>query len=266
MLPNKKEIKKAFTLAEILIVLVIIGILTLILLPVAFQSSPDKEVMKFKKGNNTLLTVIKELVSSDEYYQDGDLGIRAGGEMIDGEHDDDITYFCETFADVISTKSVNCSKNTICKNQYCWNHLGVLGGKEYCDMEKLKKTADEACLNSEEAVGAEIVSNDDIIFYQVSPIYTFGITGNNASFANNSSEEVEMSDEQIEWHNKYNTKRKALDKNDDGFVSTYKFICMDIDGIKKGNNPFGYALRYDGKVILGALADEWMKKTIQKQD
>ena len=45
--------KKGFTLAEILIVLVIIGVLTMILLPVAFQSSPDEQVMKFKKGYNT---------------------------------------------------------------------------------------------------------------------------------------------------------------------------------------------------------------------
>ena len=37
--------KKAFTLAEILIVLVIIGVLTMILLPIAFQSSPEERVM-----------------------------------------------------------------------------------------------------------------------------------------------------------------------------------------------------------------------------
>ena len=90
--------KKGFTLAEILIVLVIMGVLTMILLPVAFQSSPDEKVMKFKKGYNTLNTVIRELVSSDRYYQNGDLGTRANGNTIDGEHDGDITYFCETFA------------------------------------------------------------------------------------------------------------------------------------------------------------------------
>ena len=41
--------KKGFTLAEILIVLVIIGVLTMILLPIAFQSSPDEQDMKLKK-------------------------------------------------------------------------------------------------------------------------------------------------------------------------------------------------------------------------
>ncbi len=72
----RKKVNKiqAFTLAEILIVLVIIGVLTMILLPVAFQSSPNEDVMRFKKGYNTLLTATRELVSSDRYYQNGDLG------------------------------------------------------------------------------------------------------------------------------------------------------------------------------------------------
>ena len=39
--------KKAFTLAEIMIVLVIIGVLSAILLPVAIHSAPDENVMKF---------------------------------------------------------------------------------------------------------------------------------------------------------------------------------------------------------------------------
>ncbi len=47
----RKKVNKtqAFTLAEILIVLVIIGVLTMILLPVAFRSSPNEDVMRFKK-------------------------------------------------------------------------------------------------------------------------------------------------------------------------------------------------------------------------
>ena len=100
--------KKAFTLAEILIVLVIIGILTAILLPIAFQSSPDENVMKFKTGYNTIGSVERELVSSDEYYQDGDLGIRKNGQLIDGTHDGDDIYFCNRFADILSIKIFDC--------------------------------------------------------------------------------------------------------------------------------------------------------------
>ena len=38
--------QKAFTLAEILIVLTVIGILTAILMPIAIQSAPDENVLK----------------------------------------------------------------------------------------------------------------------------------------------------------------------------------------------------------------------------
>ena len=113
--------KKAFTLAEIMIVLTIIGILTAILLPIAINSAPDENVMKFKKGNNTLGTVIRELVNSDKYYANGDLGIRADGTLIDGTHDGDNTYFCETFADVVSTKSVNCKDEELTLTNLYWD-------------------------------------------------------------------------------------------------------------------------------------------------
>ena len=45
---KEKYLKKAFTLAEIMIVLAVIGILTAIMLPTAYQSTPDEDVMKFK--------------------------------------------------------------------------------------------------------------------------------------------------------------------------------------------------------------------------
>ena len=88
-----KSIKCGFTLAEIMIVLSIIGILTAILLPIANHSRPDENVMKFKKANTTLARAISELVNSDEYYLDGDLGIRkmpdGSGRLIDGTHSGD---------------------------------------------------------------------------------------------------------------------------------------------------------------------------------
>ena len=46
----KVDKNKAFTLAEVMVVLTVIGILTAILLPSALHSTPDKNVMKFKKS------------------------------------------------------------------------------------------------------------------------------------------------------------------------------------------------------------------------
>ena len=104
----KKSKNRAFTLAEVMIVLTVIGILSAILIPVAWQSTPDKNVLKFKKGYNTLTSVIRELVSSDKYYQNGDLGIKSDGTWIVGAVSQASLYFCKTFADVITVKNENC--------------------------------------------------------------------------------------------------------------------------------------------------------------
>lgn len=39
---------------------------------------------------------------------------------------------------------------------------------------------------------------------------------------------------------------------------------MDVDGIDKGEAPFGYGVRADGKILPGPKAQEWIKKSIQK--
>lgn len=95
--------RKAFTLAEIMIVLTIVGILTAIIFPIAMQSAPNENVIRFKKANATLGTVISELVNSDKYYHEGNLAVKVGNTAVSG------TYFCKTFADVASFASTNCS-------------------------------------------------------------------------------------------------------------------------------------------------------------
>ena len=243
-----------FTLAEIMIVLTIIGILTAILLPVAINSAPDENVMKFKKGNNTLGTVIRELVNSDKYYANGDLGIRADGTLIDGKHDGDEKYFCSTFSDVISVKNQNCAdKNNSCYNLNKENFV-QLYSQWGQTLEEAKKTLDKVCLECGEVVGAEIISNDNITYYQTSPNYTFGMPW---------YEDYELT---VELNQRFFSPPNGpvVHGDDNGFDRMYKIFCMDIDGINKGEDPFGYGIRADGKILLGARADEWLQKSIQK--
>ena len=55
-----------------------------------------------------------------------------------------------------------------------------------------------------------------------------------------------------------------------GFDASYKAVCIDVDGIPKAATsdncvnecPFGYGIRYDGKIIAGARAQEWIAKEI----
>ena len=53
-------------------------------------------------------------------------------------------------------------------------------------------------------------------------------------------------------------------------------FCIDVDGIPAGGSancddkkdicPFGYGIRVDGKIVTGARANEWIAKSIQKED
>ena len=44
----------------------------------------------------------------------------------------------------------------------------------------------------------------------------------------------------------------------------FRVFCIDIDGINKGEPPFGYGIRADGKILTGARADVWLEKGFQK--
>lgn len=258
---------KAFTLAEILIVLVLIGVLTAILLPVAFHAAPDENVMKFKKGHNLFATVIRKLVTSDKYYQDGDLGIRANGALIDGTHSGDVTYLCNTFAEIVNTKSVNCSEISA-----GWeNYAGF--NKNFSEESHYLKTADTACKYMAKKVGAEVVTSDGIIYYQTSPKNTFGISMSEARKANNdtrycvvegASESSCKTEADYRWYN--NGYNKGFSEDANGFDVQYKYICMDIDGIDKGEDPFAYAVRVDGKILVMERAQEWLEKSLQKEN
>ncbi len=61
--------------------------------------------MKFKKADAQLYDVINQLVTSDKYYLNGDLGIKPDGTIIDGTHTGDYTYFCNTIADLVDQKA-----------------------------------------------------------------------------------------------------------------------------------------------------------------
>lgn len=65
---NTKKIKKAFTLAEIMIVLTIVAVLSTILLKSMDGMTPDKEIAYFKKAYSVGERIIAELVSDETLY------------------------------------------------------------------------------------------------------------------------------------------------------------------------------------------------------
>ena len=240
---------RGFTLAEIMIVLAVIGVLTAILLPVAINSAPNENVMKFKKGHNTLGAVIRELVNSDKYYLDGDLGIRANGVPVDSA-----TFFCETLADVINAKSVTCSDVDEGVDNA---HIHILTVNGVDSTEFLKNVLDERCQKYKKN---EITTNDGVGFYQVSPVHHFYC---------NYTDGARLFGNPGHWNDtaEYDEDGNLVDYTvDSSFDLIYKVFCMDIDGIDNGEDPFGYGIRADGKILTGTRADEWLKKTMQDKE
>ena len=260
--------KLAFTLVEVMVTLTVIGIITSIIIPVAIHSKPDENIMKFKKAHNTLYQVISELINSDKYYLNEDLGVKADGSLTD-----DANYFTKTISDIVSTKSFN----NITRAQDVSTFVTLAHNKGFSidgrgeikitdcnanynfditseDIEEAKVFADTACQKREEQKGEEITTTDDIEYFQTG-VASFGKIGYIRSAEN------KITFCQKRFLSPPNETAFLGDQN--GFDIAYKIFCIDIDGFNKGEAPFGYGIRADGKIMTGARADSWLSKSIQ---
>ena len=244
--------KKAFTLAEVMIVLAVIGIIAAITIPNAMKSTPNELIIKFQKANVTLTDAFKELVHSEKYYLDGDLGRMLSGDLVD-----EPKQICNTLADLLNTKSVSCSESSAVTDEAKQIvQIGELEDTVYGTSEEAKAAVDEACATTGPIIGPEIITVDNVIIYQTSPSTHFGL--NNEEHQTQNGVTV---DETIK------TKRLFGSNVDDfGNDRVYKIFCIDVDGIDNGEAPFGYGVRVDGKMLLGARAEEWSQKSIQENN
>lgn len=245
------RIKKAFTLAEIMIVLTIIGILSAILLPVAFQSTPDENVMKFKKANSTLGTVVRELVTSDKYYINGDLGMASrtvgGSTLLTNGNLARELYFCQTMADMMSVSSINSCTGTVgMTTTGAFRFMTAASASLGTAIRGLDLTCNTATTNI-----AQFTTTDNITWYDPYPSTTFGMSIN-ATDTNRQFTEP--------------TTIPIAANSENGFDIMYKIFCFDIDGIGTGESPFGYGIRADGKILYGERAQEWSQRSIQNND
>lgn len=107
--------KKGYTLAEVLIVLALLGILAAILLPAVVRVRPDREKMMFKKAYHTIERVVYELVNDEDLYPSKE-GEYKGFDNLEAANYNGNTYsgntkFCGLFAQHVNTTSdvISCS-------------------------------------------------------------------------------------------------------------------------------------------------------------
>lgn len=262
---------KAFTLAEIMIVLTIIGVLAGILVPIATQNRPDENVMKFKKADATLAKVINQLVTSNKYYCNGDLGMKSDCTTLIETVKSSDGYFCKTIAELMSTKSVNC---------YTGGAIGeappvLLSGESLSNSSSLRETTttstvtdetiatvraymDRMCKSVTKSMHERIKAADGVVFYQA------GVKGH-GYFYNDLR--------QFSPPGQY----PATHADQYGKDIVYKIFCIDVDDYDDTTGsdncddvndicPFGYGIRADGKILPGARAEAWLGKDFQNKD
>ncbi len=257
MLKSKKPRGRGFTLAEIMIVLTVIGVLSAILLPVASNSMPDKNIIKFKKAHNTLATTIRSMISNDQYFTPGDFGKYPDGTLVSGYDEAfenivtaDRFYFGEVLADNLTHKKY--AKGT--PNTWFFPHIRVTTSTEHM----FKAWLDDTCKSSANEANAlfVIVLPDDTVIYHNNGREPFGSQlcdyGNTPFFCYR-----DPFDPTADFYSKSSSPT--------GFDTAVHPICIDIDGSGpiKG---FGYGIRRDGKIVNGLRADWWLSRDITKKE
>jgi len=264
--------KFAFTLAETMIVLVVIGVLSAILLPVAQKSTANEKVLKAKRAYSTIGKVVSELVASDKYYLDGDLGVMPNGTLLLNDTSSNRKYFCQTIADVLNVKHVDCPDDKTVAVMRLFDTtetnnaaLFLLNGSIVTNevLQKKKKQLDSGCKTRSASLSKaqHIVTDDNVWYLELAPGATFGYS-------------VNIGDNKIARVFSSPSQNPPTYYDSNGFDVMYKVLCMDIDGVPDNATstdcvnecPFGYGIRADGKILNGTRVDEWLAKSIQDKD
>lgn len=239
---DRNSVKRGFTLAELMIVLAVLAVIAAVLMPTVFNSMPDENRLKFKKGYYTLKRTIDAMVNSEAYMETA--GLFGKKEALDPNEDppyagklsagdDGSTYFCVQFSEMLNSTEAQCSNflpalqtGVVATN---FEATTFEGGDNNVLDKKCEGFMPEGCKDA--ACGVNIKTQDGV--YWALPKETFSGTSSSNQRKNVSN---------------YNT-----------IPAYYAVVCMDVDG-PGGQAPFGFGIRRDGKVVAGQNAKTWLQE------
>lgn len=237
--------KKGFTLAELMIVLAVLAVIAAVLMPTVFNSMPDENKLKFKKGYYTLKRTIDQMVNSDNYSQTkGEFGkvlenddtncpFEGGGDVTSA---DCKRYFCIQFSEMLNSTSTQCdnfkNENGLTTDKFDTTDISGVVTAE--DGTVTASALDTACSGFPAKDLSDVnVATQDGVYWSVP----------SESFSGDSSSD----------------QAKTLTGVYSKIPAYYAVLCMDVDG-HGGEDAFAFGIRRDGKVIAGARAKAWLQE------
>lgn len=106
--------KKAFTMAEVMVVLAVIGVLVAILTPTIVKLGPNQSKIMFKKAYYITERVVNELINDETFYSDSDSNrpgfVNDDAVTVNGSSISGVTKFCQLFSTKVNTSgTISCT-------------------------------------------------------------------------------------------------------------------------------------------------------------
>lgn len=253
--------KKAFTLAETIIVLVIIGIMAAILLPIAKRMMPNEDILKFQKAHKDVTGAITEVVNSNKYFLNGDLTMSRDGRP---SHP---CLLVNAVAETLRVKTFRCTKDSPISREY-QNCPTSNIPCAYTDSTFQSMKESLASLNGEFSPGNIVFdmfmssgqAGGYIQFPNKVEVIFFSPQGGECK---DSTGNIIRADEAKYCKDNFNKSVSSgnfvilLDYNLNGIpidtTVAQKFITMKNKGV------FAYTLLSNGKIINSTKVDKWLK-------
>lgn len=112
------KMRRAFTLAEIMVVLAVIGVIVAIITPTIVKLKPNKNKIMFKKAYYVTERVINELINDEGFYSDSDESlpgfVNEGNATLYGVTISGNSKFCKLFASKLNTSKLTATDDIDC--------------------------------------------------------------------------------------------------------------------------------------------------------
>jgi len=251
--------KKGFSLAEVMIVLSIIGVLIALMIPALDNTKPDEATLKYRKTFFAIEQAIRTIINDTSLYKDGDLrtalGTADAGETTtaDGQIDDTAggenrsgRRLCYNLANALNTVgTIRCPGDT------AYTPL-VLGNGNPADAAPIG--ADTAVSNPDD--DANMTDTAQVNFKLSNGVAIGGITGEwNVTNDNKSYEKISFITLCVDING-------IVDRN--GNPSGPNVGCKASDRANPQRDQFRIRIAHDGKVYTGSPSgpNNWYLETL----